>query len=194
MNRTARLTVLAAAASLLAVSAAVAQTPAQTPTKAPAKPAPYKAPRNLFGQPDLEGIWTNASITALERPANVKDLVISEDEAKRIEAQRAAGRAAGERPTNPNDPAPRKGGDVGGYNTSWTDPGTTYGRIQGQLRSSWIVEPADGRLPYTPAGKAAFDKQLAYARGTFDGPEARPLGERCMLGFGSTAGPPMLNV
>jgi hypothetical protein len=154
----------------------------------------YKAPRNPFGQPDLEGIWTNASITSLERPSNIKDLVITEAQAKQIEAQRAAQRAAGDRPTNPNDPAPRAGVDPGGYNTGWTDPGTTYGRIQGQLRSSWVVDPADGKLPYTAAGKAAFAKQLAFVRGTFDGPETRPLGERCILGFGSTAGPPMLNV
>ena len=154
----------------------------------------YKAPRHPFGQPDLEGIWTNASITSLERPGNIKDLVISEAQAKQIEVQRAAQRAAGERATNPNDPAPRAGGDPGGYNVSWTDPGTTYGRIKGQLRSSWVVEPADGKLPYSDAGKATFAKQLAYVRGTFDGPESRPLGERCILGFGSTAGPPMLNV
>jgi hypothetical protein len=175
-----RTLLLAAAAFALAASAAHA--------------ADYKAPRNLFGQPDLEGIWTNASITALERPAMFKDLVIGEADAKRIEAQRAAQRAAGDRPTNPNDPAPRSGQDPGGYNTGWTDPGTTLGRIKGQLRSSWVVEPADGKLPYTPEGRASFAKQLAYVRGTFDGPEARPLGERCILGFGSTAGPPMLNV
>jgi hypothetical protein len=164
----------------MAASAAAAQT--------------YHAPRNPFGQPDLEGIWTNASITSLERPAMFKDLVIGEADAKRIEAQRAAQRAAGDRPTNPNDPAPRSGQDPGGYNTGWTDPGTTLGRIKGQLRSSWLVDPADGKLPYTPEGRAAFAKQLNYVRSTFDGPETRPLGERCILGFGSTAGPPMLNV
>lgn len=40
--------------------------------------APYKAPRNAFGQPDLSGTWTNASLTQLERPLNLKDLVITE--------------------------------------------------------------------------------------------------------------------
>jgi len=167
---------------------------ALAPAAIAASPAPYKAPRAIDGQPDLEGTWTNASITALERPAAFKELVISEADAKRVEAQRAAQRAAGDRPTNPNDPAPRSGVDPGGYNTGWTDPGTTLGRIKGQLRSSWLVDPADGKLPYTAEGKAAFAKQLNYVRSTFDGPESRPLGERCILGFGSTAGPPMLNV
>ncbi|CAN5121525.1 hypothetical protein BH11PSE2_BH11PSE2_14720 [soil metagenome] len=154
----------------------------------------YKAPRTAYGAPDLEGTWTNASITGLERPASMPGLVISEEQAKRMEAQAIARSVAGDRPTDPNAPPPTVGGDVGGYNAGWTDPGTKVGRIRGQARGSWIIDPADGRLPYTAAGKAAFAKQLAYARETFDGPEARPLGERCILGFGSTAGPPMLNV
>jgi hypothetical protein len=62
------------------------------------------------------------------------------------------------------------------------------------VRTSWIVDPADGRLPYTPAGHQAYVDALRKARNSWDGPENRPLGERCILGFGSTAGPPMLNV
>ena len=61
------------------------------------------------------------------------------------------------------------------------------------MRTSWIVEPADGKLPYSAGGKKLFDDTLK-ARNNFDGPEGRPLGERCLLGFGSTAGPPMMNV
>ncbi|MCR5875068.1 hypothetical protein LRS10_13280 [Phenylobacterium sp. J426] len=56
------------------------------------------------------------------------------------------------------------------------------------------MDPADGRLPYTAQGRRLYEATLQKARNTFDGPESRPLGERCILGFGSTAGPPMLNV
>ena len=159
-----------------------------------AAPPAYKAPRNAFGQPDFEGVWTNASLTSLERPANFKSLTIPEAQAKAAEQMRAKAMAAGNRPTNPNDGAPPKADDPGGYGVVWIDPGTAYGRIGGEVRTSWLIEPADGKLPYSAAGKKQFDQTLARARTNFDGPEVRPLGERCILGFGSSAGPPMLNV
>src|SRR3954469_22169698 len=159
-----------------------------------AAPAAYKAPRNAFGQPDFEGVWTNASLTSLERPANFKGLTITEQQATAAEAMRAKAMEAGNRPIDPKEGAPPKADDPGGYGVVWIDPGTKYGRIGGEVRTSWLVEPADGKLPYSPAGKALFDKTLTSARTNFDGPEGRPLGERCILGFGSSAGPPMLNV
>jgi hypothetical protein len=173
------LTALAAAVSL--AGAAAAQTP-------------YKAPRNAFGQPDLEGVWTNASLTGLERGPQFKALTIPEEQARQVEAARARMMAAQSRPTDPNAPPPAAGQDPGGYNAFWTDPGTRMGRIRGEVRTSWLVEPADGKLPYRPEGWKRYQDTLFKARNTFDGPEARPLGERCILGFGSTAGPPMLNV
>ena len=154
----------------------------------------YKAPRNAFGQPDFEGVWTNASLTSLERGAQFKTLVIPEAQAAAVEAGRARMMQAQGRPTDPNAPAPVAGQDPGGYNAFWTDPGVRMGRIRGEVRTSWLVEPADGKLPYHPAGWKLYQDTLTQARNTFDGPEARPLGERCILGFGSSAGPPMLNV
>ena len=159
-----------------------------------AQAADYKAPRTSFGEPDLQGTWTNASLTSLQRPAMFKGLTLSEDQAVALEKRRAAIRAAQDRPSDPNAGAPPAGNDPGGYNASWTDPGVSMGRIKGQVRTSWIVEPANGQLPYSAAGKKVYDDTLSKARNTFDGPEFRPLGQRCILGFGSTAGPPMLNV
>jgi hypothetical protein len=179
--RTALTLTFTASLALLASSSVSAQTA-------------YKAPRNAFGQPDLQGVWTNASLTNLERPPNFTGLTISEAQAKQLEEGRARSRVAGDAPTDPNAPPPRSGSDPGGYNTGWTDPGTTMGRLRGEVRTSWIVEPANGRLPYSPEGRRTFDAKLAFARQTFDGPEARPNGERCIVGFGSTGGPPMLNV
>ncbi len=154
----------------------------------------YKAPRNAFGQPDMEGVWTNASLTSLERGPQFKTLTIPEAQAKALEAGRARMMEAQSRPTDPNAPAPTAGGDPGGYNSFWVDPGTRMGRIRGEVRTSWLIDPADGKLPYKPEGWKLCQDALNTARNTFDGPEARPLGERCLLGFGSTAGPPMMNV
>jgi len=154
----------------------------------------YKVPRNAFGQPDLEGVWTNASLTSLERGPQFKTLTISEEEARRVEEMRARMMAAQNRPSDPNAGAPTAGSDPGGYNSFWIDPGTRMGRLRGEVRTSWLVEPADGKLPYKPEGWKLYQDTLMKVRSTFDGPEARPLGERCILGFGSTAGPPMMNV
>jgi hypothetical protein len=173
------------AALALAASLALAAT---------AQAADYHAPKNGFGQPDLQGTWTNASLTSLQRPAMFKTLTLTEAQAAALEKRRAAARAQADKPTDPSSGAPPSGNDPGGYNASWTDPGVSLGRIGGQVRTSWIVEPADGQLPYSAAGKAAYVEALRKARNSWDGPENRPLGERCILGFGSTAGPPMLNV
>jgi hypothetical protein len=156
--------------------------------------AAYKSPRNAFGQPDLEGVWNNSSLTSLVRPARFKSLTIPEAEAKTMETQRAQAMSAQNRPSDPNAPAPRAGGDPGGYNSFWTDAGAKLGRVRGEVRTSWIYEPADGKLPLSPEGKRIFERELNSVRTVFDGPETRPLAERCIIGFGSTGGPPMLNV
>ena len=63
-------------------------------------------------------------------------------------------------------------------------------RIGGQMRSSWIVEPADGQIPFTDAGKKA---NREVNKQTFADPESRPLTERCLIAIGSPEGPPMMN-
>ena len=98
------------------------------------------------------------------------------------------------------------GGDVGGYNLFWLAPGSRVITVDGQKRSSLIVDPADGRIPpMKPEARKRNAAFLAYAvspdasesgaggvPSAFDGPEVRPLAERCLLGFGSTSGPPSL--
>ena len=65
----------------------------------------YKAPRNALGQPDLEGVWTNASLTGLERGPQFKTLVIPEAQARQVETMRAKMMDAQSRPTDPNGEA-----------------------------------------------------------------------------------------
>jgi hypothetical protein len=155
--------------------------------------ATYSAPKTSWGDPDLEGVWTNASITTLERQPGMNKLVLTPEEAARFEKQFASFRDADSRPTDPESGAPVAGQDPGGYNAFWIDVGSHFGKVNGEIRSSWIVDPPTGMIPYSPQGRADMTATVTRMR-SFDNPEGRSLGERCIVGYGSTSGPPMLNV
>lgn len=158
--------------------------------------AEYRAPRTSFGQPDLQGVWTNSTLTPVERPASLGDkLVLTEQEARAMEAAMARRLAAADAPSNPSAEL-RAGGDPGGYNTFWMDLGTKIANVNGEYRSSLTIEPLNGRLPpYTPLGaKLAAELNNTASERAFEGPEGRPLGERCLAAFGNASGPPMLPV
>ena len=151
-------------------------------------------PRTEWGVPDLQGTWSIATQTNLERAARFDGkLVISSDEAARIEAIVAARNQASLAPSDPNREAPSAGRNVGGYNTFWMDPGERLAVVDGEIRTSILVDPADGQLPYSAQGRENFQAAMTR-RESYDGPEVRPLGERCVVGFGSTGGPPKLPV
>jgi hypothetical protein len=182
---------------------ATAQTPAPAATKGPAaKAKPWTMPRTPDGRPDLQGTWSNGTITPLERPDGAS-LVMSKDEVARLEKGMADRVKRLDEPSDPNRPAPPKGGDgstgaagnVGGYNNFWLEPGDRVAIVNGEWRSSLIVDPPDGKVPaLTPEARQRNAARLAAmkGRGQFDHPEFRPLGERCIMSFGSNAGPPML--
>ena len=154
----------------------------------------YAAPRTGYGHPDLQGIWSIATQTNLERAERFNgQLVISPEEAARIEAMVAAGFERSNAPSDPDRDAPTAGQNVGGYNTFWMDPGNRLAEVNGEIRTSIIVDPADGRLPYSEQGRANYAAAM-QRRQSYDGPEVRPLGERCVVGFGSSGGPPKLPV
>ncbi|MDT8429232.1 MAG: hypothetical protein RQ757_10745 [Pseudomonadales bacterium] len=158
-----------------------------------AEPA-WTPPLNEFGQPDLQGLWSIATQTDLERAERFGGkLVITADEAAIIESRVAARNAASNQPSDPNREAPEAGNNVGGYNTFWMDPGDRLAVVNGEIRTSIIVDPANGQLPYSEQGRENL-RQAMIRRQSYDGPEVRPLGERCVVGFGSTAGPPKLPV
>jgi hypothetical protein len=153
---------------------------------------PYKVPRTGDGQPDLQGFWTNATLTPVERPASLGNkLVLSEAEAKAMENQMARRMQEASAPSDPNE-VQRAGQAVGGYNMFWADFGTQVAIVNGEHRSSLIVDPLQGRVPEL---RPDAQKLVSAAeRRGYDGPEQRPLGERCLLAFGNASGPPMLPV
>jgi len=149
--------------------------------------------------------------------ANVP-LVLTEEAAQLDERNTAAALEAREAPSDPNRGAPPVGGEVrkspnaeptyleqlwragggavGGYNSFWVDPGDRVLRVDGQPRSSIIIDPPNGRVPaYTDEARARLAKAAAIRKtqgSEFDHPELRPLAERCITSFGNNAGPPML--
>lgn len=153
-----------------------------------------QAPRTPDGRPDLTGVFTNASLTQLARPPNLP-LVLSDADAKRM-AENSPGvrRAAAEqKPTDPNLGAPTDGA-IGGFNAFWLDAGSTYARVKGQHRSSWIVEPADGQIPFTSLGRQRFREAVDWrAEEKPAGPESLSPNDRCIIGSRGSGGPGMLN-
>lgn len=144
----------------------------------------WTAPRTPDGHPDLQGVWTSATVTPLERPAALADKEFFTPEEAVAYENRVV--AAANVDNRRND----KAADVGlAYNEAWWDRGT---HVVKTLRTSLIVDPKDGKLPpMTQAGQeraAALvkDRQLHPA----DGPENRSLAERCLVW--GTAGPPMM--
>jgi hypothetical protein len=136
------------------------------------------------GQHDLQGIWTNATITPLERPAELAGKqFFTEAEAAVYERQVALRNDVDKRPSSVES-------DVAlGYNAAWWDRGT---RIVKTRRTSLIVDPADGKIPALTADGETRAAALAErgSKHPADGPEDRSLGERCLLW--PTGGPPMM--
>ena len=143
---------------------------------------PYRAPRNVYGAPDLDGVWNNNSLTRLQRPVGVVPLVVKP--AEQAQAERKLRTSYSPAATTAN---------VGGTDSEWWDD-AHLASVDGELRTSWLSDPDDGQLPYTTEGKrrvAAFAKAQLEA---FDGPEARPVaGDRCLLPSWGAMGPVMRN-
>ena len=115
-------------------------------------------PRTAWGEPDLQGIWTNATITRLERPEGFSGReFLTEEEVAELE-QRAARNQF-------TDRAPRAG-DPGTYNQVWFDRGT---QVVASGRTSLIIDPPDGRIPWTPEASKHYERSRArYGVSPFD--------------------------
>ncbi len=143
-----------------------------------------KMPLTADGQPDLQGIWSNATVTPLERPADLAGKPTFTPEEAAAYAKQMVER------TNVDHRTGNAEADVAtAYNQFWYDRGT---KAVGTLRTSLIVDPADGRIPaLTPQAQKRVQEIRAWMQEhATDGPEGRSLGERCIAW--TTAGPPML--
>ena len=183
----------------LASPGLVSSTAAQAPER---DSKPWVMPRTPDGHPDLQGNWTNATITPIQRPEG-QGPVLTPERVAELEGGRADRIERRSQPSDPNRPAPPVGGDgstgaaggVGGYNYFYIDAGDQVAIFNGEPRSSLTVDPPDGRRPpRTPEGQARLAERRTFRRqfGQYDNPENRPLAERCLMSFGSNAGPPML--
>lgn len=164
-----------------------------TPVIATAQSPGWSAPRTSWGAPDLGGEWTNATITPTQRPAEFGDRrAHTPAEVARMEGTAIARVEAGNRDTDPDAPPPEEGGNIGGYNRGWLDPGTAIMRVGGEPRTSLLTTP-DGQYPQAAARSGVAGQRARRAgMGAYDHPEIRPLGERCIISFGRNAGPPMM--
>ncbi len=159
----------------------------------------YRAPRTADGHPSLQGMWTNNTITPLERPPELADRqFLTQEEQAAMELAVAAATAEADLPSDPNRPPPTKDQiDLeDSYNAFWFDDGTKVAIYNGERRTSLVVDPPDGRIPaLTPAAQARLAAAAEErAREPYRGPESRSLAERCLLSFGSSSGPPMLPI
>ncbi len=130
----------------------------------------WAPPRTGWGDPDLQGVWTNATLTPIERPLTLSDKeVLTAEEAAELEVRSAESRAASDRFIP---------GNVGAYNQFWMDSGKN---VTDDRRTSLIVDPPDGRIPWTPDGQRRLESDLArYGVGPFNTWEDADTGERCL--------------
>lgn len=131
--------------------------------------------------PDFTGLWTTSSLTGLERPDDLKTLTLTEAQAAAYEKAHRG---------KPPETSPETAA-IGGDTSEWWETNVGLARIRGQIRSSWLVAPADGQLPVSKEAKAFSKARSARRKASIDNPEDRSPSERCIATDG--AGPPLGN-
>jgi hypothetical protein len=184
-----------ALSSLLPVTTAVTLFAQTTPgAAATSKSKSSAVPRTPDGHPDLQGVWTNATLTPMDRPAVFAGkATISDAEAAKWEKAQSDEVTAADGKSDADFHRRAGSGETGGYNALFIDRGSELARVDGEKRTSLIIDPPDGK---TPPMTAEARQRLASTRrgGGTDSVKDRALSERCLMSFGSSSGPPMLPV
>jgi len=155
----------------------------------------WTAPRTEHGQPDMQGKWSNAFVTPVLRPEG-QGPTLSLEEVAEAEGRATSVLENSFEPLDPNRPAPSAGGGTGAYDRFYVDSGDRVVIVNGEPRSSFTTQPANGRLPpLTAEGKRRRAEQNAFGKkfGEFDHPELLPTPERCLMPLGPRNGPPMFD-
>jgi hypothetical protein len=177
----------------IAAVALLSPAAAQAPTRDGGQ---WVVPRTPDGHPDLQGNWTNSTLTPFERREG-RGQVFTWEEVAELE------RVDGVCPANPgtvecgrtrregtSNEARLSGNE---YNEVYWERGTRIAIINGEPRTSLVTRPADGRVPARTSEAQRLSQERRDFRsqfGQYDHPELRPFAERCIL-FGSPLGPPM---
>ena len=154
----------------------------------------WTPPRTADGKPDIQGTFTFSTITPLQRPAGLEGK-------ETLNAEEAAAFEASENKRQNRDLfdpekgapsagyAPRAQGGVLSYNEFWYERGS---QLTEDKRTSLIVDPPDGRIPFTEAARQKNAERAQKSNSGFaDSYTDRSLADRCIMGFNS--GPPMIS-
>ncbi|HEV2533317.1 hypothetical protein [Phenylobacterium sp.] len=177
--------------SAAAMLAALLANPAWCQPDRPASP-PKDLARNF------EGVWTNATVTQLERPPAFKQLVVPKAQADEVQRQTIARKESANAPSDLSQGTFKDGNATAGYNGFWIDSGDGLMRVRGEARSSFITSPADGKMPFRDRAKSLAlmmrdGVEYRSGKGAYAGPEDLPLRERCLIAQSDAGGPVMLN-
>lgn len=147
---------------------------------------------------NFEGVWTNATVTRLERPATFSQLVVSKEQADAVAKATTARLAAASGRSDLSKGEFRDEDATAGYNSFWIDSGDGLMRVRGEARSSFITRPADGKMPFRDRAKSLAltirdGAEYQSGKGAYVGPEDLPLRERCLIAQSDAGGPVMLN-
>lgn len=168
------------------------------PVMAQSAPATVSAAKSADGRPSFDGVWTNASSTRLERSATYKTLVVPKEQADAAAKTAAANAERSNAKSDLTAGAFKDANSTAGYNSFWTDPGQTLMHVRGEARSSFIVDPEDGRIPFKDRSKSLAlqmrdGREYQSGKGAYEGPEDLPLRERCLISQSDGGGPVMLS-